>query len=164
MNPGPMLSVRPPTIHSDMGGGPASGVDKGRRRDRRVPRLCATYSSPVCPVAEAYGNEEEHVGKADEITAQEEEDAYCPPPLPSVYQPTWSEYMDHCITHFPFRAWCRHCLEGRGREFGHDRHRGDKDERLTPVIAFDYCFVSDVGEVTTLRSLMQLVMELPRSW
>ena len=42
-----------------------------------------------------------------------------------------------------------HCLEGRGREFGHDNRRGDKDERCTPVVAFDYCFVSDVGEITT---------------
>ena len=69
--------------------------------------------------------------------------------LPSVYQPTRSEYLDHCVTHYPFRAWCKHCLEGRGREFGHDKSRGAKDERATPVISFDYCFISDVGEITT---------------
>ena len=71
-----------------------------------------------------------------------------PSVLPTVYQPTHSEYLDHCVTHYPFRAWCKHCLEGRGREFGHEAHRGDKDARSMPVISFDYCFVSDRGEVT----------------
>ena len=60
---------------------------------------------------------------------EEEEQAAVPTSLPSVYQPTRSEYLDHCVTHYPFRAWCKHCLEGRGREFGHDKNRGAKDER-----------------------------------
>ena len=72
--------------------------------------------------------------------------------LPAVYQPTHSEYLDHCVTHYPFRAWCRHCLEGRGREFGHEAHRGEKDARATPVISFDYAFLSDCGEVTSQES------------
>ena len=80
---------------------------------------------------------------------EEEEQAEMPLCLPSVYQPTRSESMDHCVTHYPFRAWCKHCLEGRGREFGHGSHRGDKDERSTPVVSFDYAFISDVGEITT---------------
>ena len=84
-----------------------------------------------------------------ELEAQEEEQAEMPLCLPSVYQPTRSEYLDHCTTHYPFRAWCKHCLEGRGREFGHCHQRGTKDDRSTPVVSFDYAFVSDVGEVTT---------------
>ena len=76
-----------------------------------------------------------------------EEEADVPGCLPTVYQPTHSEYLDHCVTHYPFRAWCRHCLEGRGREFGHEAHRGDKDARATPVISFDYGFLSDSGDV-----------------
>ena len=71
----------------------------------------------------------------DQIDAiDEEEQAVVPQSLPSVYQPTRSEYLDHCVTHYPFRAWCKHCLEGRGREFGHDTHRGVKDARASPVI------------------------------
>ena len=38
-------------------------------------------------------------------------------------------------------------MEGRGREFGHEAHRGEKDSRATPVISFDYAFVSDRGDV-----------------
>ena len=58
--------------------------------------------------------------------------------------------MDHCVTHYPFRDWSKHCLEGRGREFGHSSQGGDNDERSTPVVSFDYRFISGVGgEITT---------------
>ena len=75
MNPVSMRSVRPPTISLDVGGGPAGGVDGRGRRDRRVRRFCSSYSQPVCPVAEAGGDEEEHFEKLDEITSHEEEEA-----------------------------------------------------------------------------------------
>ena len=91
---------------------------------------------PVLPVVDgnAEASDEAHTGgdafSPDELCApcDEEEQAEMPMCLPSVYQPTRSEYLDHCVTHFPFRAWCRHCLEGRGREFGHERGRGPGDQ------------------------------------
>ena len=87
-------------------------------------------------------------GEEREIEAvDEEEQAEVPSSLPNVYQPTQSEYFDHCVTHFPYRAWCRHCVEGRGREFGHEKHRGVKDERASPVISFDYCFICDDADI-----------------
>ena len=59
---------------------------------------------------------DEQQGSGEELQAiDEEEDVVCPPCLPTPYQPTLSEYLDHCVTHYPYRAWCRHCLEGRGR-------------------------------------------------
>ena len=82
----------------------------------------------------------------------EEEEAALPGCLPAVYQPTLSEYLDHCVTHYPFRAWCKHCLEGRGREFGHEAHRGDKDLRATPVVSFDYAFLGDEGDIVNQES------------
>ena len=91
--------------------GSAVGVDNGCRDE------------PVFPV--------DGDGKGDEddtlcAPCGDEEEAIVPACLPTVYQPTHSEYLDHCVTHYPFRAWCRHCLEGRGREFGHDNLSGDK--------------------------------------
>ena len=135
-----------------MGGGPGAKVDGGRH-DAEKRRECASAVRPVFPVREvdgaiAHGNDDEFL---DELCAPcgEEEQVETPLCLPSVYQPTRSEYLDHCITHYPFRVWCKHCLEGRGREFAHEHHRGDKDARSIPVISFDYCFISDVGDVTT---------------
>ena len=40
-------------------------------------------------------------------------------------------------------------MEGRGREFGHSNVSGMKDERSIPVVAFDYAFISDAGDVTS---------------
>ena len=110
-------------------------------------RAIAECPGAVFPVREVDGDEE--FSKDDELLCSpcegEEEQAEVPANLPTEYQPTHSEYLDHCVTHYPFRAWCKHCLEGRGREFGHEAHRGDKDGRATPVISFDYAFVSDRG-------------------
>ena len=82
--------------------GSAVGVDDSRQKE------------PVFPVGDD--------GKGEEIgddmlyaPCDDEEEALVPACLPTVYQPTHSEYLDHCVTHYPFRAWCRHCLEGRGR-------------------------------------------------
>ena len=105
----------------------------------------------VFPVGETDGGGGARVDDDDLLCAPcdegDEEQAAVPAILPAVYQPTHSEYLDHCVTHYPFRAWCKHCLEGRGREFGHEAHRGDKGEQAMPVISFDYAFISDRGEV-----------------
>ena len=103
---------------------------------------------PVFPVREVDGaiatDDVDNALFHDELCApcEDEEQAEMPLCLPDVYQPTPSEYADHCITHYPFRVWCRHCL-GRGRELGHMQSKGDKNETRTPVIAFDYCFISE---------------------
>ena len=103
---------------------------------------------PVHPVGKAIDEVKDDV-LCSPCEDDGEEQALVPASLPTVYQPTHSEYLDHCVTHYPFRAWCKHCLEGRGREFGHEAHRGDKDARAMPVISFDYCFLSDKGEITS---------------
>ena len=52
----------------------------------------------------------------DEFTAAAEEEQAEPlRQLPTPHMPTRSEVLDHRCTHVPFRAWCPHCVEGRGR-------------------------------------------------
>ena len=99
----------------------------------------------VFPVGEA---DEQDNGQQCDAAVEEEEQVVCPPCLPTPYQPTRSEYLEHCVTHFPFRAWCRHCLESRGREFGHS-HATPKDPRAAAVVSFDYALLSDHGEVVS---------------
>ena len=53
--------------------------------------------------------------------------------------PTQSERDDHCIDHTPFRSWCEDCV--RGRATG-EQHRSSTRPRATPVISFDYLFVT----------------------
>ena len=144
-----MHSVRPPnnSFH-EVGGGLGVSVDVGRD-DGIASRGCDAVVRPVFPMQETDGAADGAFEDMLCIPCEEEEQAEMPLCLPSVYQPTRSEYMDHCVTHYPFRAWCKHCLEGRGREFGHSHMDGAKDERSTPVVSFDYCFVSDAGDITT---------------
>ena len=116
-------------------------------------RNAADDARAVFPVGENGEGNEELLGE-DLLCSPcegEEEQAEMPLCLPQVYQPTHSEYLDHCVTHYPYRAWCKHCVEGRGREFGHEATRGDKDFRATPVISFDYAFLSDRGEIVSLE-------------
>ena len=111
--------------------------------------------TPVFPVQMENGSTTRDIVANDDVAFEElcapcdEGEAEVPVCLPDVYQPTPSEYADHCVTHYPFRVWCRHCLEGRGREFAHAQHRGEKDQRSVPVISFDYCFVGDAGDIKT---------------
>ena len=139
-------SVRPPFSQSRDGGGLiVKAEDVGVANDHRA---VAEVARAVFPVGETSDNLD-----ADDVLCspcEEEEQAVVPATLPAMYQPTHSEYLDHCVTHYPFRAWCKHCLEGRGREFGHDARRGNKDVRATPVVSFDYAFLSDCGDVESL--------------
>ena len=63
----------------------------------------------------------------------EEEQAEKLNPLPTPFQPILSQYLDHCIAHYPYQSWCPHCVEGRGREFGHYTHA--KEPGVSPTIS-----------------------------
>ena len=82
---------------------------------------------------------------ADELEAAAEEESEAVHTLPTPYQPTKSEYLDHCVTHCPYRVWCAHCNEGRGRETCHVSN-GDAGLREAPTVSFDYAFVGDQSD------------------
>ena len=54
-------------------------------------------------------------------------------------QPSREELDQHNICHLPYRAWCRHCVAGRGKAAQH-RQIQDHDKALV-TIATDYCFM-----------------------
>ena len=73
-----------------------------------------------------------------------EEEAPIAKKLPTPAMPTQSDYESHReCGHIPYRAWCKHCVEGRGREFGH--HRSSGIEKQVSTVAFDYMFITDKG-------------------
>lgn len=80
-----------------------------------------------------FPNETEEV-----IEAAEESDVRIPVPTPQL--PSQSDIDDHCITHIPYRSWCRCCVEGRGREMAHKEV--DHGSRDVATVAFDYLFVT----------------------
>ena len=82
-----------------------------------------------------YGTE--HIGEF--VEAEEEPQAV--DSLPSPNMPTQSERDDHDLTHYPYRCWCRHCVEGRGLRMGH-RLGSDHSSRGVAIVGFDYMFVT----------------------
>ena len=89
---------------------------------------------------------EQEVG---ELHAEEEQEVQPVARLPS-YTPSRNEYVDQCVTHNPYRPWCKHCVRGRGAKFGHYKRRGNEPNSV-PLIAFDSAGLSDKGEVVGLE-------------
>jgi hypothetical protein len=76
----------------------------------------------------------------------EEEQAEDIVKFPTPNQPTLSEYLDHGVTHYPYRSWCPHCVEGRGRELGHECPKAVPG--AVPIVSFDYAFIGDQREIS----------------
>ena len=95
--------VRPPSIPSEPEGGPDAAAAEWRGRGDKCHQSCAQQPGPVFPVGKA--DDVEEVAENDELICApcgEEEQADVSSCLPSVYQPTRSEYLDHCVSHFRF--------------------------------------------------------------
>ena len=75
-------------------------------------------------------------------------------------QPSQAEREEHCLTHFPFRSWCRACVLGRARDAPSKKVRGLFAEAVLPRVRTDYCFLTENevresgehGEVESRRS------------
>ena len=133
-------SIRP-QVHSSECSGP--GVEVGYGVQAETQEKAVLSFEDEAPVKAQVDDDEV------EAINEEEEEADVPLCLPAQYQPSRSEFLDHCVTHYPFRAWCRHCFEGRGREFGHGNHGGAKEHNACPVVSFDYAFLSDHDVIVT---------------
>ena len=133
-------SVRPPQPNIE----PEQTVCLSRDSAGACGRGCVA-SQVVLPVE----GENVEAEFSEEMHAEEEQEVQPVARLPS-YTPTRSEYNEHCVTHNPYRPWCEHCVRGRGQEFGHFRRRGNDPNRV-PLIAFDYCGLSDKGEIFGLE-------------
>ena len=88
----------------------------------------------------------DHIREEELVAPDEEEQAEVPQRLATPHTPTRSEWLDHCATHVPYRAWCPHCVEGRGRELGHFACQ-PAEGRNVPTVSFDYAFIGDKGNI-----------------
>ena len=143
------ISISPQlTHHGERGGRDVTG---GRRRIGLTrDQFSKLRRGEVAGVADVHPvvDEASEVVAEEEYVAPAEEEAEAVQRLPTPDMPTRSDMLDHCATHVPFRAWCPHCVEGRGREFGH-RTCEPSRTRAVPTVSFDYCFIGDKGELTS---------------
>ena len=71
------------------------------------------------------------------------------------------ERARHELTHMPFRAWCPHCVRGRGRNRPHLKKK-EKDGEVAdhvPKIAMDYFFASEADQKAALNPILVMVDE-----
>ncbi len=64
---------------------------------------------------------------------------------PSPKLPSAEEVEEHRIAHYPFRDWCRECIEGRA--LGERRGQADHGHsgKLIPTVGIDYFFITKMG-------------------
>ena len=76
--------------------------------------------------------------------------------------PTKQEREDHELLHLPYRAWCKHCVRGRGRNKAHGRQEEqDEEEReqRVPRVSIDYFFMSVEEEKASANPMMVMIDE-----
>jgi hypothetical protein len=76
----------------------------------------------------------------EEIEIEHEEDEEDAQPLRIARDPKLPSQDDiecHRCSHIPFRDWCRHCVQGRGRGDPHLRTEGSS----IPIVGLDYFFI-----------------------
>ena len=76
-------------------------------------------------------------GQMEEEEGELGGEARVPKKLRSPQLPTHDEIDEHCLTHLPFRSWCRHCVRGKARAAD---HKSQEREDGLPEIHLDYCF------------------------
>ena len=82
-----------------------------------------------------------HGGVGDAAEMEEDmEEAYVKARL-APKEPTAAERLKHEATHLPYRAWCQHCVRGRGRCKPHYRKTGGHGDNAIPKITMDYFFL-----------------------
>ena len=57
--------------------------------------------------------------------------------------PSREAIEQHRIDHWPYRCWCRDCVEGAGREFKH----GSVERSSAAIVSMDYMFVTKKGDI-----------------
>ena len=62
--------------------------------------------------------------------------------LPSPTPPSRQEMLEHNLTHWPFRSWCKHCVAGKAKANRHSPSGGLAESEV-PVVSFDYMFMGD---------------------
>lgn len=89
---------------------------------------CAAAADPAEEAEELEFKEEEHQEGGTRKPAHVRD-----PKLPSQ-----EEVEEHALTHLPYRAWCCHCVRGKGRSM---QHRSLNEKPGIPEIHVDFCFM-----------------------
>ena len=106
----------------------------------------SSIGGEVCPVQ--IGSDLEDVMEIPEDIEEEVEELRV---APSPQLPSASEYEEHRVTHYPYRAWCRFC--DMCKALG-EKRPGGSDGKTIPIVALDYFYITS-GDVA-IRGELEL--------
>ena len=93
------------------------------------------------------GEAPEPVAEGGEVLVPEVSEGRAAKPLRAPALPNPEEIEAHYVSHIPYRAWCSHCVRGRGKSFAHHRVDRPEDPEEVPVVSIDYGFFGAPGEL-----------------
>ena len=110
------------------------------------PALTTVLCAPCNPVAKATSSTSSpHDGVCEgEVRGDDREVAREAVPIPDVPEPSPQEVARHCLTHLPFRRWCRWCV--MARRAGRPHHSLPVFSRSIPLFVMDDCFIKHSGD------------------
>ena len=105
--------------------------------------------------------EEDEEGLSQEGERQEEgEEGREPKGIRAPQRVSQQEREEHERTHTPFRAWCRHCVRGRGKNTAHKkRDSAEVQEAAVPRVSMDYFFMSEDDRKASENPIFTMVDE-----
>ena len=96
---------------------------------------------PCHPVEEA-GDDDDH----DDEEGEAEEEHRTPQGLRDPGEPTPAERAEHCLSHIPYRPWCKHCVRGKAKGRQSRRLKESDSASRHPRVRIDYCTLTDRSE------------------
>ena len=102
---------------------------------------------PTGPLGPLEGEAPEPVAEGGEVLVPEVSEGRAAKPLRAPALPNPEEIEAHYVSHIPYRAWCSHCVRGRGKSFAHHRVDRPEDPEEVPVVSIDYGFFGAPGEL-----------------
>ena len=133
--------VRGKTVSGDIEPVEGSGAADSGSADQPMPQVTAQASqaaggSPDPVEVDWYRRRDEESGEVPPVNGNRS-NPFKAKGVPQAL--SREEYGRHCVTHFPYRPWCRHCVFGAGRRGRHVSVQSGAHD--IPVISIDYGFL-----------------------
>ena len=105
-------------------------------------RVCAPQGKILAPVMHDEPTEEQLMHDSENVQ-ETEKSAMAPAP----YTPSQEERDRHEISHWPYRAWCKFCIMGRGKNLDHARMDAELMHEIE-TISIDFMYLGQNNEST----------------
>ena len=109
----------------------------------------AQEDAPAAPDAADSTSRDRATAADDSVEHDAEEEAERPRGLRDPGMPSVAEIAEHDLTHIPARPWCKHCINGKGKDKHSLKLVGAYADNLVPRVRLDYCFLTENAETAT---------------